>query len=118
MSGWRGRLAAMRARHADADSAESVVSPAAGAIGTNGTNDTGMETADGSELEARAAFYARFAAEAAAALAVPDDDLAAERAVMALHYAAPAASQPYQPGDTDPLCDGLLAGWHSHRRTA
>ena len=39
-------------------------------------------------VRARAAFYMRAQAEALTALAEPDPDLTAERAVMALHYAA------------------------------
>ena len=82
-----------------------------------GDNEEGCtHRAPADPAEARVAFYARF--QAAAALAAPDEDLAAERAVMALHYAAPAEAQPCQPGAPDPLHDGLLAGWRSHRRTA
>lgn len=44
MTGWRDRLAAIRARHAGADS-----SPA-GAIGTIGTNDNGPETENGGDV--------------------------------------------------------------------
>lgn len=101
MTGWRDHLAAIRARHAGADSST------AGAIGTIGTNGTGEDC----PIEARAAFYARFAAEAAAALAAPDPELAAERALMAQHYAAP--TEP--PGGPDPLRDGLLRGARDQR---
>ncbi len=41
---------------------------------------------------------------------------AAEAAAMAAHYAAPAAADAYRPGDPDPLRDGLLRGFHDHRR--
>ncbi len=46
--------------------------------------------------DARASFYTRAMAEAAEALAVPDPDLAAECAVMAEHYAAPATLETEQ----------------------
>jgi hypothetical protein len=55
--------------------------------------------------------------QAEAAPSAPDDDLVVERAVMALHYAAPASARPYQPGEPDALRDGLLASYRSHRRT-
>jgi hypothetical protein len=35
---------------------------------------------------------------------------APERAALAAHYAEPATTVPYVPGDPDPLRDGLLAG--------
>ena len=38
---------------------------------------------------------------------------AAERAAMAEHFAAPAAPDPWRPGDPDPLGAGLLAGWRA-----
>lgn len=67
-------------------------------------------------MAARIAHHARWQAEAEAALAAHDDDLATERAVMAGHYAAPAVAHPYQTDDPDALRDGLLAGY-AHRRT-
>ena len=48
MTGWRARLAALRARHADAESANSAESQAAsspaGAIGANGATGSGAES--------------------------------------------------------------------------
>ena len=38
---------------------------------------------------------------------------AAERAAMAEQYAAPPDPRVWQPGDPDPLRDGLVAGWRS-----
>jgi hypothetical protein len=63
--------------------------------------------ADAAELAAR---LARLAEAGAEALAAPDAELDAERIVMAAHYAAEPTADPYQPGDPDPLRDGLLAG--------
>lgn len=112
MTGWRDRLAAIRARPAAPTDPAPIAAEAIGAIGAN---DMGMETPNGGQNVARVAFYARFQAEAAAALAAPDPDLGADRALMAQHYAAPAAPHLYQPGDPDPLRDGLLLGWRNHR---
>lgn len=112
MTTWRDRLAAIRARPAALADPAPIAAEAIGAIGAN---DIGMETPNGGQEAARVAFYARFQAEAAAALAAPDPDLAADRAVMAQHYAAPAAPHLYQLGDPDPLRDGLLLGWRNHR---
>jgi len=39
----------------------------------------------------------------------------AAMAAMAEHYAAPSGPDPWQPGDPDPLRDGLLAGWRASR---
>lgn len=47
----------------------------------------------------RPAFYMRFMQEAAAALAAPDPDLDAERAVMAGHYAEPTSVHPHDRAD-------------------
>ena len=78
------------------------------------------EADDAAEREAaalaeRAAFYARFHTEAAAALVErePDPIEAAERAAL---FGPEAAPNPYWPGDPDPLRDGLLAGFFAHRR--
>jgi hypothetical protein len=60
--------------------------------------------------EALAARLLHLAGLGAAALAEPDPALDEERAVMAAHYAAEPTADPYQPGDPDPLRDGLLAG--------
>ena len=81
----------------------------------SGKTEDGVTQAADDAVAIRAAGYARFQAEAAAAIAAPDPDLAADRAVMALHYAAPTAPHLYQPGDPDPLRDGLLLGWRNHR---
>ena len=59
--------------------------------------------------ETLAARLLRQAEAAAAALAAPDPDREAERAVMVQHYAAPPSARPYLPSDPDPLRDGLLA---------
>jgi hypothetical protein len=105
---WRARLAAIRAAQGNADSAVSADSlPLGDAIGPNGAigaNDLGAEA------RKAAAAAARIQAEVLAVLAAPDPELEAERALMAQHYAAPADAAPYQPGDPDPLRDGLLAG--------
>lgn len=68
----------------------------------------------GAEVEARAAFYARFQAEAAAALAQrePDPIEAAERAAV---FDGGGEARAYQRGEPDPLRDGLLRGWRDHR---
>lgn len=89
MSGWRTHLARLRAP-----------------IGTNGANGSGMDGATD---------HARIVREVAEALAAPDDDLAEEHAAMTAFYAAPASPDPYQPGDPDPLRDGLHRGFHAHR---
>ena len=44
------------------------------------------------------------------------DHDAAERAVMAAHYADEGAARPYLPSDPDPLRDGLLEGFRRHHR--
>ncbi len=99
MSRLRAHLAAIRGSHPSADSVESVDRlPGAlsrGAIGTNGTIGKGMEGVEklsADPIAARVAFYLTAMAEAAEALATPDPDLDAERAVMAEHYAAPAST--------------------------
>ena len=109
--GWRARLAALKARGADAESAHGgggQEMPPAGAIGAIGANGTGVESAgEGSGADA-AAFYRRAAEDAAAALAVEDPDLARERGETAAALAGPAAADPWHPGKPDPLRDGLL----------
>ncbi len=97
MTGWRVRLAAIRSRHADAEKAVTLPDGANGTIGTNGI---GMETANAAAVAACAAFYARFQAEAA------------ERAAV---FGSEGEARPYQPGEPDPLRDGLLQGWRAHR---
>ena len=64
----------------------------------------------GAEVEACAAFYARYLNEAAAALAErePDPIEDAERAAV---FGPEAALHPHQPGEPDALRDGLLRGW-------
>ncbi len=97
MTGWRARLAAIRESDTDAGCAN-------GAFGANGI---GMEAPNGAEVAERAAFYALRQAEAAGVLAQrePDPIEAAERAMV---FGAEAAPQPWQPGDPDPMRDGLL----------
>ena len=109
MTGWRDRLAAIRARPA---APTDPAPPAAEANDAIGTNDMGMESADTGALADRLAFYTRFQAEAAAALADRDPDPieAAERAAV---FGAEAEPHPYQPGDPDPLRGGLLRGWRA-----
>jgi hypothetical protein len=65
---------------------------------------------DPTEAEALARALAAFAEEAFAALTAPDPERDAERIVMAEHYAGEPTADPYQPGDRDPLRDGLWAG--------
>jgi len=81
MTGWGARLAAIRARRGHAEIADS---SATEAIGTNDTIGIGMETVEADAVAARIAFYVRFQAEAAAALAgrEPDPIEAAERAAV------------------------------------
>lgn len=64
--------------------------------------------------EVRVALYARLQAEAAAALAQrePDPIEAAERAAV---FGDGGEARAYQPGEPDPLRDGLLRGWRDHR---
>lgn len=111
---WRARLAAIRATQRNADSAARADSlPLGDATGPNGAigaNDLGAEGQNAG------AVAARIRAEVLAALAAPDPDLEAERALMAQHYAAPAEAAPPVPGDPDPLRDGLLSGALMHRR--
>jgi len=89
MTGWRARLAILRGKQGTADSAESVGSPpeapAAGPTGTNAAIGIGMDEV---EVPRRAAFLARATAEAAEALAAPDQDLAYERGEVAAALAA------------------------------
>ena len=152
MTGWRSRLAAIRARHADADSAESADSCTAGANGTSGTNDNGMETPNGVAAPPAApvsppglAYLPGLAARLDAALragaavarcpsgaldiTLPDGRLwllsphsvarlAAGGMLPAPLAGCGLAAGTYQPGDPDPLRDGLLRGWRTtrHRR--
>jgi hypothetical protein len=93
VSAQRDLLAGWRAwRHGDGAQAAATEAPA---------------PADAAELADR---LARLAISGAEALAADDPDLDAERAVMAEYYAAEPSADPYQPGDPDPLRDGLLAG--------
>lgn len=94
MTAWRARLAALRAEHAAANSAKSVNSspevPITGPIGTIGAIGIGT---DGAGAPDRAAFLARAAEDAAAALAAPDPGLAHERAEIAAAQAAEARGE-------------------------
>ena len=112
MTGWRARLAALKARGTDADSADSAerrAAPlAAGPTGAFGAIGTGVEGVGEAGAADRAAFYRQAAEEAAVALAAYDPDLAHERSEMAAAMAAPAAADPWHPGKPDPLRDGLL----------
>lgn len=114
MTGWRARLAALRAQQADAESAVSAERPRASspaeATGANGATGTGIESTE----------EAGGAAPLPAGNPTDPGDAAeqaerAERAAMAKHYAAPPAPCPWRPGDPDPLRDGLLAGWRVSR---
>ena len=89
MTGWRRRLAALRAEeHSNANSAGSADSDDTVAprtpIGTNGAIGIKMEVAE------RAAALLRTAEETAAVLAAPDPDLAHERAEISAALAAEA----------------------------
>lgn len=94
MIGWRARLAARRAARSPAVSAEgadrSGAPPGAPAFCTNGTSGNAaaseMVTAQPDPIAARIAFYLRATQEAAEALAAPDPEFDAERAVMAWYY--------------------------------
>ncbi len=111
--GWRARLAALKARGADAGSAGSTEGQAAspaGATGASGANGTGVEGAGEEGGADTAAFYRRAAEEAAAALAAEDPDLAHERSEIAAALAGSAAADPWRPSTPDPLGDGLLLG--------
>lgn len=79
-------------------------------------NDLGEREADAWGLTPadRAASLARLAAASGGAM----EHDAPEREAMAAHYAAPEAPKPYQPGDADPLRDGLLEGFRRHHRAA
>ncbi len=110
--GWRARLAALKARGADAGSAGSTEGQAAaspaGATGASGANGTGVEGAGEEGGAGAAASYRRAAEDAAAALAGEDPDLAHERSEVAAALAGPAAADPWRPGKPDALRDGLL----------
>ncbi len=94
MTAWRARLAALRSEYASVKRANSAdrwgLSEATGA---NGASDTGIER----QRQARAAFLARAAADAFAALAGPElgpeagqvDHDRPEREALAAHYAGP-----------------------------
>ena len=112
MTGWRARLAMLKARRTDAESAGVAERqgdvPTGRAIGAIGPNGTGAESAGEAGAADRAAFYRQAAEDAAVALAAYDPDLAHERSEMAAAMAAPAAADPWHPGEPDPLRDGLL----------
>ncbi|BDG74085.1 hypothetical protein [Roseomonas fluvialis] len=67
-----------------------------------------------SEAEKAEAVARLFRAKRTAEPEAMDHD-AAERAARAAHYAEEGAARPYQPGDVDPLRDGLHRGFHAHR---
>jgi hypothetical protein len=112
VTGWRARLAMLKARRTDAESAGVAERqgdvPTGRAIGAIGPNGTGAESAGEAGAADRAAFYRQAAEDAAVALAAYDPDLAHERSEMAAAMAAPAAADPWHPGEPDPLRDGLL----------
>jgi hypothetical protein len=96
VTGWRDRLAALRAADAAAVGAESADSKeriaSAQPVGAKCTIGTDIKRTEQPAL--------------------PDPDHA-ERAAMAAHYASMAGLCAHVPGDTDPLHDGLLCGFRA-----
>jgi hypothetical protein len=113
VTGWRARLAALKARGAVAESAHGGggrKTPPAGAIGAIGANGTRVERAGEAGAANAAASYREAAQAALAALTADDPDLAHERSETAAALAGPAAEDPWHPGKQDPLAIGLLMG--------